>query len=519
MTLADTIPADQTQVVAFLADPASHGQGGPVETVTTHISTIFLVGDRALKMKRAVSLPYADFSTPALRLAACVKEVELNAPTAPGLYLGVRRIMRRADGTFAFGGEGELADAVVEMERFDQSALFDAMAQAGTLTPALMTETARMIARFHRAAPVAHGRSGSAVMRAVLDINRAAFATGRLFARDEVERLDAALRAALARHADALDRREAAGKVRRCHGDLHLHNICLLDGEPRLFDCLEFNEELATVDVLYDFAFLLMDLWHRDLADLANLAMNRYLDEADDEDGFSLLPFFMAVRAAVRAHVAATQAGEGGPTAEARAYFDLAGTLLRGHAARLVAIGGLSGSGKTTVAEALAAHVGAPPGARVVESDRIRKAMHGVTAETRLPEAAYSPAMSQQVYGEMERRAAALLAQGGSVVCNAVFDRQDDRARIRQAADDGAAPFLGLWLEAAPDLLRRRVAARAGGPSDATVDILARQLQRDPGAIDWHRLDAGRDTGRIVDDILALTAQAGSRSGGPRLPS
>src|SRR5690606_15078491 len=140
-------------------------------------------------------------------------------------------------------------------------------------------------------------------------------------------------------------------------------------------------------------AFLLMDLWHRGLTDLANLAMNRYLDEADDEDGFTLLPFFMAVRASVRAHVAAMQGGEGGAAggrlaAEPRAYFDLARDPLRAHPARLVAIGGLSGSGKTTVAEALAAHVGAPPGARVVESDRIRKAMHGVPAETRLPDRA-----------------------------------------------------------------------------------------------------------------------------------
>lgn len=505
--------ADQTDVVAFLADPASHARGGPVETMTTHISRIFLAGDRALKLKRAVSLPYADFSTPELRLAACLKEVELNSATAPGLYLGVRRITRQADGTLAFDGEGELADAVVEMKRFDQSALFDRMAQEGALTPALMTRTARTIARFHRAAPVAHGQGGAQVMRAVLDINRAGLAAGLPFAQDEVERLDAALRAALARHAEALDRREAAGKVRRCHGDLHLRNICLLDGEPRLFDCIEFNDRIATVDVLYDLSFLLMDLWHRGLASLANLAMNRYLDEADDEDGFALLPFFMAVRATVRAHVAATQAGEGGAAggrlaAEARAYFDLARDLLRERPARLVAIGGLSGSGKTTVAEALAAHVGAPPGARVVESDRVRKAMHGVPAETRLPDKAYRPQVSQRVYREMAWRAGLVLAEGGAVVADAVFDRPDERARIERVATERGLPFLGIWLDAAPDVLwqrvDRRVAMDDGGPSDATVDILSRQLERDAGAVGWRRLDAARNPQGIVADILAM---------------
>lgn len=501
---------DQTDIIAFMTDPATHGAAGPVETVRTHISLVFLVGERVFKMKRAVRLPYADFSTRELRLAACRKEVELNSATAPGLYLGARRVTREADGRLAFDGDGELVDALVEMKRFEQSALFDRMAQAGALTPALMTRTARMVARFHRGAPVAHPEGdGGAAMRAVLDVNKAGFAAGGLFSQAEVERLDAASRAALARHTEALGRRAAAGKVRRCHGDLHLRNICLLDGEPRLFDCIEFNDDLATVDVLYDLAFLLMDLWHRGLADLANMTMNRYLDEADDEDGFVLLPFFMAVRATVRAHVVATQAEEGGEAAgrlaaEARAYFGLALDLLREHPALLVGIGGLSGSGKTTVADALAPHVGAPPGARVVESDRIRKAMHGVPAETRLPGKAYRPEVSERVYREMAWRAGLILAEGGPVVADAVFDRPGDRARIEGAATARGAPFLGVWLDAAPDLLWRRVEQREGGPSDATVDILSRQLERDAGAVGWHRLDAVRSPARIVADILAL---------------
>src|SRR5690606_26050869 len=143
-------------------------------------------------------------------------------------------------------------------------------------------------------------------------INKAAFATSRVFGEKDVEDLDRAFRAALGRHAEVLNQREAAGKVRRCHGDLHLRNICLLEDQPCLFDCIEFNEQIATVDVLYDLAFLLMDLWHRGLLELANLMANRYLDETDNEDGFALLPFLMAIRAAVRAHVTGTQVEEGG---------------------------------------------------------------------------------------------------------------------------------------------------------------------------------------------------------------
>jgi uncharacterized protein len=281
-----------------------------------------------------------------------------------------------------------------------------------------MTRTARMIARSHRDAPVVHAGTGAANLTGVLDINRAGFATSHVFRANEVEPLDAAFRTALSRHAITLNQREAAGKVRRCHGDLHLRNICMLEDEPCLFDCIEFNDQIATVDVLYDIAFLLMDLWHRSFPGLANLVVNRYLDETDNEDGFALLPFLMAVRAAVRAHVTATQVEESGDpsgklSGAARAYFDLAADLLREHPARLVAIGGLSGSGKTTVAEALAAHVGAPPGARIVESDRIRKALHGVPPETRLPDKAYQPEVSERVYREMAWRAALILAEGG----------------------------------------------------------------------------------------------------------
>jgi aminoglycoside phosphotransferase family enzyme/predicted kinase len=499
-------PDEQDEAFAFLSDPDTH-EGATVETMETHISYIFLAGCHAYKMKRAVKLPYADFSTPDLRLATCLKEFDLNSRTAPELYLGVRRITRKAADALEFDGDGELVDAVVEMKRFDQRDLFDRMAQAGTLTPTMMTKTARAILRFHQGVPVVHSGGGAANIQDVLDVNRAGFATSHVFTEAEVEAFDASFRAALARHASLLDRREAAGKVRRCHGDLHLRNICLIGGEPRLFDCIEFNDRIATIDVLYDLAFLLMDLWYRGFPELANLVANRYLDEADDEDGFVLLPFFMAIRAAVRAHVTATQAAESDESfdklaGEAKAYFKLASALLIEYPARLIAIGGLSGSGKTTVAEALAAHVGAPPGARIIESDRIRKAMHGVPVETRLPDKAYRPEMSERVYHEMAWRAVLILLSGSSVVADAVFDRQVDRERIEQAAKDRGSPFLGIWLDAEPDMLWQRVAERKGGPSDATVDILSRQLQRDPGVVSWQRLDATREPAETVATIL-----------------
>lgn len=502
------ITEDQTAAIEFLTSPATHADAADAELIETHISRVFLVGQRAYKMKRAVRLPYADFSTATLRLAACEEELERNNQTAPGLYIAVRRLTSREGGGLEFDGPGDLVDAVVEMRRFDQQALLDRMAVAGKLTPDLMTEVARTVVRFHRDAPVEHTGSGLLNLTRVLDINLAGFRTSQVFHTVEVEALDRLVRAALARHGSLLERRERAGKVRRCHGDLHLRNICLLDGEPRLFDCIEFNDEIATVDVLYDLAFLLMDLWHRGLPEFANLVANRYLDEADDEDGFVLLPTLMAIRAEVRAHVTATQAAGGGDAHDlaegARSYFELARTLLAAIPARLVALGGLSGSGKTTVAEALAAHVGAPPGSRIVESDRIRKALHGVPAETPLPARAYRPEVSERVYAEMAWRASLILSEGACVVADAVFDRAADRQRMERSAIGNRVPFSGFWLEASPELLWQRVSDRRGGPSDATVDILSRQLQRDGKETSWMKLDAARRPPEIVADILKI---------------
>lgn len=497
---------DQSDAVAFLGDARSHGGGGEVEKLETHISRIFLVGDRAFKMKRAVKLPYVDFSTARLRLAACEKEVLYNSAGAPGLYLGVREIRRGADGKLQFGGEGTLVDAVVEMARFDQALLFDRMALAGQLTPSLMTGLARMIARFHHGAPVVHAGSGSGNIAAVLAINEAGFATSHVFDVAEVEALGKRFRDRLSVHSERLDQRGRDGKIRRCHGDLHLRNICLLDGKPRLFDCIEFNDQIATVDTLYDLAFLLMDLWHRGFRHDANLVANRYLDDADDEDGFALLPFFMAIRAAVRAHVTATQVEEGGEGSDAlvevaRSYFTLARDLLGQATPRLIAIGGLSGSGKTTLADRLAPEIGMPPGARIIESDRVRKALHGVPAETKLPAEAYRPEVSEQVYHEMARRAGLILADKGCVVADAVFDRPAHRQLIEAAAVSEGAPFRGVWLEAGSEVLKRRVAERSLNPSDADLGVLELQLQRKLEPIDWDRFDAERDISALVNSL------------------
>ena len=512
------IVEDQSAASAFLSRSETYGLTQAVEVMETHISMIYLAGSRVYKLKRAVRLPYVDFSTPALRLKACIEEAARNSRTAPGLYLGVRRITRGADGTLAFDGGGEVIDAVVEMIRFEQSCLMDRMALSGGLTPQLMEDAARMIADFHASAPIARGTGGAENIANVLSINEAGFAESHLFQAEELSGFHASFRGALRRHAALLDQRAEGGEVRLCHGDLHLRNICMFEGRPRLFDCIEFNDAIATIDVLYDLSFLLMDLWHRRLPVSANHVMNNYLDQSGEEDGFALLPFFMALRAAVRAHVTATQIEEGSKQsaelgAVARSYFTLARGLLEPRRPGLVAIGGFSGSGKTTIAEAAAAHMGAAPGARIIESDRVRKAMFGVQPETRLEAFAYQPEVSGRVYRLMLERSQRILRSGGSVVAAAVFDRPDSRQDIESAARGAGASFTGVWLHADPGLLRQRIFARGKGPSDATAKVLETQLQRGAGEIGWTRVDVGGSVSAAVDAVLAAAGKQHDTAG------
>lgn len=471
---------DQSETIAFLQAHAA--ALGPVTRHETHISQVILAGQSAFKLKRALRLPYLDFSTAPIRLKLCEAELKLNRRTAPALYRRVLRVTRAANGGLEFGGPGALVDAVLEMARFEEGARLDRLATADGLSTAVLDALTDEIVAFHRKAPVVAGRSGAALMRRVLEINLAGFASSRLFARAEVAALDAALRARLARFGGLFTRRAASGWVRHCHGDLHLQNIALVDGRPLPFDCIEFSTELAEIDVLYDLAFLLMDLWARGLRAAANRVLNRYLDALGGEAGMAALPLLMAMRAAIRAHVGATRAETAPPDqaraarAEARRYFGLAMALVAPAPARVVALGGFSGSGKSTLAQCLAPDLAPPPGARIIESDVTRKALFGVAMHTKLPPPAYAPDVSAQVYARMAARAGALAASGVPVVVGAVFAEPAQRRSISHAARKAGAEFCGAWLTASPDTLRARLATRAPGASDATAAVLEAQL-------------------------------------------
>ena len=469
----------QEEVVAFLAALA----GGP--PIETHISRVFLGRDTVWKLKKPVRLSFLDFSTLAAREVFCRREVALNAPAAPGLYLDVVAVVRRADGTLALGGEGEVLDWVVRMARIPEDDFLDRVAARGGLGPALLDSLADSIAAFHASLPpVSDWDLGCAMARVV--------AGNALAARDagldpaSVTSWERQAGATLARLGSHLAKRAASGFVRRCHGDLHLGNLCLWQGRPVPFDALEFDEALATIDTGYDLAFLLMDLDRRAGRPASNRVLGRYVARTGDAALVGGLPLYLSARAMVRAHVTARM----GERAEAEAFLRAALAYLRPSPAVLVAIGGLQGTGKTTLARSLAPGLGPAPGALVLRSDEHRKRLAGIAPEERLPASAYTTDAAAAVYDALASLASEALAAGHAAVLDAVFLKESERHEIEQVARHAGVPFAGLWLEAPLEVLEARLAARRGDASDADPAVVRAFAARDPGPISWARLDA-----------------------------
>ena len=485
----------QRQVLNFL-DGSSFGPTKGGKRIDTHASMVCLGADRALKIKRAVRLPFLDYSTLAKRKRACEEELKVNAGNAPELYRRVVAITRNSDGAFEIDGTGTPVECAVEMTRFDERQSLDILAASKTIDPQLATAVADAILRSHDKAPRADGESWIASIPPIIERNTAKFSTVRGLDRVAVGRLDAASRDAATTLQPLLGARASRGFVRRCHGDLHLANIALVAGRPLLFDAIEFDPVIATTDVLYDLAFTLMDLVHFNQPAAANEVFNCYLAGAGDEglDGLRLLPLFLSVRAAIRAHVLFMKSEQaGGDDAvwlEAKRYFDLAGRLIAPKPPLLVAIGGLSGTGKSVLARGLAGLIEPPPGAVIIRSDVVRKHLFGVGETTALPETAYRSDVTERVYGLLSSTARRILGQGCSVVLDAAYLQEAERAEIATFAGTYGIRFVGLFLTA--DLATRlaRIENRRGDASDATRSVVLTQETFAIGAVDWHIIDA-----------------------------
>ena len=507
----------QDAVFAFLADPATHG-GAEVTRIDTHGAAVFLAGDHVFKVKRAVKFPFLDYSTRDKRKAACEAELRVNRLFAPQIYRGVRPITRDQAGGLSIDGDGEAVEWALEMRRFDEPATLDHLAEAGKIDDSLADDLARTVAAAHRSALAVEADPWIDALESYIGQNEQAFGEfPDLFPPDDAAHLIAESQQAFARLLPLLRRRGEALLVRHGHGDLHLGNIALIDGKPVLFDAIEFDPLVASGDVLYDLAFLLMDLEERGLSRAANCVFNRYLIESKrdrDLDALGTLPFFMSMRAAIRAKVTAAKRKQADDKdkaeieSSAKAYFQLAMQLITPPPPQLVAVGGLSGTGKSVLARMLAADIKPVPGAVVLRSDTLRKALFDYPETEKLPEHAYTPAVTGRVYAVLGEHAQRILRSGHSAVVDAVFAKPDERANLSTIAADAGVPFRGLFLTADLETRIARVGARVSDASDADADVARRQAGYDVGTIDWIEVDASG----TPEDTLARARAALGRS-------
>ena len=461
-----------------------HLKEGADQVIETSCATVVLKGAKAYKVKKSVDYGFLDFTSAEKRRAALLRELRYNQRMAADIYLGVEEI----------GGE-----SVLVMRRFDTAGVLgEHSASDPNWKPDLdlMHDLGRLIARFHAGSEVCRDPEHRFNIKYVIDSNKRNIDVFRnQLGSEAVDAYDAAIQAAYAELEADVRQRFDDGHIRHCHGDLHLGNILIEHGAPVLFDCIEFNERLSQIDVLYDLAFLLMDLWVRDQTEAANRILNVYFEQAarlednvhDIYAGLKLLPLYMSVRAAVRCHVNANYGGDGHYAMDkAQMYLEAARRFLDVIPAQMTAIGGLSGSGKSTRARELAPRRGRAPGAIILRSDEIRKRLWACPEYEALPKEAYAPDENHRVYAEMLGLAQTVSATGQSIVLDATFREPQWRDRTEIIARQASLDFSGIWLNVDPVQRIQRIQSRTRDVSDATADVAGRQQDVDATTISWH---------------------------------
>jgi aminoglycoside phosphotransferase family enzyme/predicted kinase len=461
-----------------------------VEVRQTHISAVFLAGPYVYKVKKPVDLGFLDFSTLAKRHHFCEEEVRLNRRLAPHVYLGVAPVVQTST-HLQFEGEGEVVEWAVKMVRLPDNATLQERLARGEVSVALVQTLAQRIAAFHRGAETnaliaAYGRFEGA-SRIVLDIyDQALPQVGTTASQAVFTRTRALAETALARLRPFIDGRAARGVPRDCHGDLHLDHVYYFpERKPPedlvIVDCIEFNERFRFIDPVADIAFPVMDLaffGHRDLAQACAAA---YFLASGDEEGRALLPLYTAYRATVRGAVEGMlleekevpEAERAAALQRARAHWLLALTELEEPAKKpcLLLVAGLPGIGKSWLARALAEH----SGFRVIASDVVRKELAGMSGHEQLPppvqESIYTAEWNERTYAECLRRAEHLLFKGYRVLVDATFREEKRRQTFLDAAVRWGVPAGILHCEAGPETVRRRLAERQGGASDADWSV------------------------------------------------
>ena len=507
------ISESQADIIAALSNPKTYPHRvRSVEVRQSHIALLFLAGDKAYKLKRAVLYPEADLSTREKRRLACVQEMKRSAVYAPGLVEKIETVRRLPDDRIVIGGsEGEEVDTVLIMKRIPDKYLLNHLLPSSHFDRFEAMDLAEKLADLHQKAKILKNKWGVEVIKRLILENESVLSCfcPDIFDKKKVEELTRRSLSALARQGRLIGLRQKAGSVRKCHGDLLLSNIAYVDGDFLFFSPIEYNEKLCCIDTLYDLADILMDLEAKGQRRLTNIVFNHYMAYMNDLSGFPLLPLYQALRAARRAAVCAKKStlmrgwDRRRIIKEARHYFELACHVISGGAPLLIACGGLSGSGKSRIAREIAGYLNPAPGAVILRDDIVKKQIMGLTPAQTLDRKYETPAFEEVVYDVLRQQASLALSVGSCVILDALFYNPAERQAAEELAASEGVPFLGLWMDAPIAVREERVKSRLRNPSDVRDRAeLNRQLTLETGKITWHTIMT--DGHRLKTIALAL---------------
>jgi aminoglycoside phosphotransferase family enzyme/predicted kinase len=468
-----------------LLDPAFYPhQPAVVELKETHISRVYLAGDWVYKCKKPVRFDFLDFSSVELRRQACEDEVRLNRRLAPDVYLGVAPITAN-DGSFQLGGSGEPVEWLVRMRRLPVEQTLEQLFLRGALRPTDIERLAETLAEFYRGLPPAPLTTAEYIASLTKHVqqNRVELLTvSHHLPAEQVRRVHEQQLRLLQLRPELLAARVAAGRVVEGHGDLRPEHICLTH-PPVIFDCIEFSREFRTLDLADELAFLASECDHLGAAWVGPQLFVQCAQLLGDHVPAALVSFYKSYRACVRAKVAAlrsdqlTGAAQQAAAIQARAYLEQAETYRRpGEPPLVIVVGGLSGTGKSTLARVL----GEQLGIELLRTDTIRRELFGQQANQGINTGIYQPGLRAQVYDQLMRRAEQRLRKGLSVILDATFQRGESVAAAYQLAKRCAATFLALQCICPPEIAQERIGRRLAeghDPSQATTDVHEQQLQ------------------------------------------
>ncbi|GAB4140188.1 MAG: bifunctional aminoglycoside phosphotransferase/ATP-binding protein [Cyanobacteria bacterium J069] len=459
----------------------------PVQLIQTHISYVLLTGEYAYKIKKPLNFGFLDYSTLEKRKHFCEEELRLNQRAAAAVYLEVVPItqtLENAEPQFHLGGSGEVVEYAVKMRQFPQSTLLTNLYEQSELTEERLKELAGAIAAFHLHTETSDyirefGRTER--VRQAFDENWAQTAQyiGGPQTQTQFDETRAYCDRFFAENPDLFDERIRQNWIRECHGDLHLRNIAYWKQQFLLFDCIEFNEPFRFVDVMFDIAYIVMDLDARQRPDLRTVFLNAYVEQTGDWEGLRVLPIYVNRQTYVRAKVTSFLLNDPNVPEEekrkahdtAALYYRLAWEYTKPKTGRLMLMSGLSGAGKSTTARAIAQKLGAV----YIRSDAVRKHLGGVPLTERGSNDLYTPEMTQKTYDRLLSLGTALAAEGYIVILDAKYDRQALREAAIAQASAQSIPLDIIHCTAPLDVLSDRLSQRTGDIADATPEILAKQ--------------------------------------------